>query len=168
MKYFATIEDQTYEIAIDHPGRVTVDGVELAADMEPIDAQRLYSLLIEGVSHEALLAADAAQRNVYEVRVGGERYLVKVQDERSRRLALANRSVKASDVELAVKAPIPGLVVKVLVAPGQSVAEGDPVVILEAMKMENELRSPRAGVVHEVRVAPRAQVALGQVLITLH
>jgi oxaloacetate decarboxylase alpha subunit len=53
------------------------------------------------------------------------------------------------------------------VEPGQTLAEGDTLVILEAMKMENELRAPRAGVVHEVRVKPGDQVALGQVLVTL-
>ena len=52
-------------------------------------------------------------------------------------------------------------------APGQQVAEGEPLLILEAMKMENELRAPRAGVIHDVRVEPRMLVTLGQVLLTL-
>ena len=60
-----------------------------------------------------------------------------------RRLALVDRNLKPPDGELTVKAPIPGLVVKVLVAPGQQVVEGEPLLILEAMKMENELRAPR-------------------------
>jgi pyruvate carboxylase subunit B len=99
--------------------------------------------------------------------VAGLRYVVKVQDERSRRLALADRSLRPPEGELPIKAPIPGLVVKVQVAAGQQVAEGETLVILEAMKMENELRAPRAGVIHEVKTDPGAQVTLGQVLLTI-
>jgi biotin carboxyl carrier protein len=98
---------------------------------------------------------------------GGLRYVVKVQDERSRRLALVDRSLRPPDGELLVKAPIPGLVVKVPVLQGQEVAEGDTLVILEAMKMENELRAPRAGVIHEVKATPGMQVQLGQTLLSL-
>ena len=114
-----------------------------------------------------MLDPDAEGRNLYDLMVSGVRYSVKVQDERSRRLSLADRSLRAPDGELLIKAPIPGLIVRVSAEPGQQLAEGDTLVILEAMKMENELRAPRAGVVHEVRVKPGDQVALGQVLITL-
>ncbi len=75
--------------------------------------------------------------------------------------------MRPPDGELSIKAPIPGLVVKVAVEPGQEVAEGDTLIILEAMKMENELRAPRAGVVLEVKVDPGAQVALGQAMVSL-
>jgi biotin carboxyl carrier protein len=99
--------------------------------------------------------------------VGGLRYEVKVQDERSRRLSLVDRTLRAPEGELAIKAPIPGLVVRVPIETGQQLAEGDTLVILEAMKMENELRAPRGGTVHEVRARPGDQVALGQVLVTM-
>lgn len=167
MKYFATINDQTYEIDIDHHDRVTVNGVELAADMKLVGGQRLYSLLLDGASYEVLLEPENDKRNQYDVMVSGLRYQVKVQDERSRRLALVDRSLRAPEGELLIKAPIPGLVVKVPVAAGQEVGEGETLVILEAMKMENELRAPRAGVVHDVRVSPGDQVALGQVMLAL-
>jgi biotin carboxyl carrier protein len=167
MKYFATVENQTYEIDIDHSGRVTVDGVELSTDMRRVGRLDLYSLLLDNRSHEVLVEPDYEQRNLYGVLVAGTRYQVKVQDERSRRLALADRTLRAPAGELAVKAPIPGLVVKVPIVPGQAVVEGETLVILEAMKMENELRAPRAGTVHEVRAEPGAQVALGQVLVTI-
>ena len=66
-----------------------------------------------------------------------------------------------------IMAPMPGKVIDILVKEGETVLEYQDVLILEAMKMENELRAPRAGVVHEVRVKPGDQVALGQVLVTL-
>jgi len=167
MKYYATVGSQVYEISIDRPDRISVDGVELAADMRPVGGGQLYSLLLDHVSHEIVVDPDAEERNVYGVMVSGLRYEVRVQDERSRRLALADRSLRAPEGELAVKAPIPGLVVKMLVGPGQGVAEGETLLILEAMKMENEIRSPREGTVHEVRVEPGTQVAMGQVLLSL-
>ena len=167
MKYFATVNDQTCEIDIDHQGRITIDGVEIAADMKLVGGQHLYSLLLGGASYEIVLDPENEKRNQYDVMVSGLRYQVKVQDERSRRLALVDRSLRAPDGELLIKAPILGLVVKVPIEPGQQLAEGDALIILEAMKMENELRAPRAGIVHEVRVQPGNQVALGQVLVTL-
>ncbi len=167
MKYYALVDGQTHEIDIEGTGRITVDGVEAAADMQRIGQLDLYSLLVDNVSYEVYVEPDDEQRNSYGVLVAGSLYRVSVQDERSRRMALADRSLKPPAGELIIKAPIPGLVVKVAVQPGQAVVEGDTLVILEAMKMENELRAPRDGTVHEVRVAPGHQVALGQMLLSI-
>ena len=92
MKYYATVNDQTYEIDIDHQDRITVDGQEMAANMRLVGGQHLYSLLIDNASYEILLDPEQDPRNTYGVMVSGLRYLVKVQDERSRRLALADRA----------------------------------------------------------------------------
>ena len=167
MKYFATVNDQVFEIDIDHHGRVTVDGQELSADMRLVGGTNLYSLIMDNASHEVVLDPDAEGHTTYGVMTGGLRYVVKVQDERSRRLALVDRSLRPPDGELLIKAPIPGLVVKIPVQPGMEIAEGDTLVILEAMKMENELRAPRAGVIHDVKATPGAQVQLGQTLLSL-
>ncbi len=168
MKYYATVDDETHEISVEATGQIRVDGVDVTADMQRIGNLDLYSLLVDNVSHEVYVEpANGNQPNVYGVLVAGARYLVKVQDERSRRLAQADRSLKPPAGELMIKAPIPGLVVKVGVAAGEVVEEGDSLVILEAMKMENELRAPREGTVHEVRVAPGDQVALGQLLVSI-
>ncbi len=167
MKYFATVNDQTYEIDIDHHGRVSVNGVELDADMRLVGGTNLYSLLVDNASYEVVLDPESESHTTYRVMTRGLQYLVRVQDERSRRLALVDRNLRPPDGELLIKAPIPGLVVKTAVQPGQEVAEGDTLIILEAMKMENELRAPRAGVIHEVKVSPGAQVQLGQTLLTL-
>lgn len=167
MKYFATVNDQVYEIDIDHHGRVTVDGHEMAADMRLVGGTNLYSLLVDNASYEVVLDLEGESHSAYRVMARGLQYIVRVQDERSRRLALVDRSLRPPDGELLIKAPIPGLVVKTPIQPGQEVAEGDTLIILEAMKMENELRAPRAGTIHEVKVAPGAQVQLGQTLLTL-
>ena len=167
MKYFATIDGQTYEIVIDGQGRITVDGEDLSVDMQQSGRLDLYSLLVNNKSHQIVVEPSPDGRNVYEVLVAGTRHEVQVQDERSRRLALVNRDLGAPAGELAIKAPIPGLIVKVLVSSGQSVEQSETLAILEAMKMENELRAPRAGTVNDVRVKAGAHVSLGQVLLTL-
>lgn len=167
MKYFATIGGQTYEIVVDGQGRVTVDGEELTVDMQQSGRLDLYSLLVDNKSHQVVVEPAPDGRNVYEVLVAGTRHEVQVQDERSHRLALADRDLGTPSGELAIKAPIPGLVVKVLVSVGQSVEQGATLAILEAMKMENELRAPRSGTVSDVRVEAGAQVSLGQVLLML-
>ena len=64
-----------------------------------------------------------------------------------------------------VKAPIPGLIARVLVAPGQAVETGEPLLVLEAMKMENEVRAPRGGTVQAVKVKPGQTVTLGEVMV---
>jgi biotin carboxyl carrier protein len=71
------------------------------------------------------------------------------------------------DGEHAVVAPMPGRVVRVLVSPGDEVAARQPVVVVEAMKMENELRSPKAGRVKDVAVTPGASVDAGRVLVVI-
>jgi biotin carboxyl carrier protein len=91
---------------------------------------------------------------------------VRVEDERWRRLRQA-KGLDTAGGELALKAPIPGLVVKVLIADGEQVHTGQSLVILEAMKMENDLRAPRAATVGHVKVKPGDRVEQGQVLLTL-
>ncbi|MDQ1301974.1 MAG: hypothetical protein QG637_1896, partial [Chloroflexota bacterium] len=97
MKYYATINEQTFEISIDHHGRIVFDGSELNVDIKAIGGRQLYSLLLENISHEVVLDSDTDQRNLYSILVGGQRYQVKVQDERSRRLSLADRNLKAPE-----------------------------------------------------------------------
>ena len=95
-------------------------------------------------------------------------YVVNVQDERSRKIQKALTRAAKDTGEFTLKAPMPGLVRGVPLQLGQEVQKGQGLVILEAMKMENELRSPRAGVVRDIRVKPGDAVELGQALVVLH
>jgi biotin carboxyl carrier protein len=74
---------------------------------------------------------------------------------------------KAGKVPLTIVAPMPGRIVRVLVKPEETVSPGQPLVVVEAMKMENELRASRAGIVAEVRVAEGASVEANTVLVVL-
>lgn len=167
MKYFVTVGDQTFEIVLDGSGTIAVNGEPLSVDMRQSGRFDLFSLLVDNRSLEVVVEASGEGRNKYDVLVAGARYEVEVQDERTRRLASASRDLGAPAGKLAIKAPIPGLVVRVCAADGEDVQQGQPLIVLEAMKMENELRAPRDGRVQHVRVQAGDQVSLGQVLMTL-
>jgi biotin carboxyl carrier protein len=97
--------------------------------------------------------------------IGGVEYVAEVVDEaRARLMALAGGRT-ASSARRELKAPMPGLLVRVLCEPGQTVEAGQPLVVLQAMKMENELSLPRAGTVTRVEVVAGATVEQGQVLV---
>jgi len=96
----------------------------------------------------------------------GERHEVEVLDERTAHIrSLAGGAVQAAGPR-PLKAPMPGLVVRVEVEPGQAVAAGASLVVLEAMKMENDLKAAAAGVVDRVAVSAGATVEKGAVLVT--
>jgi biotin carboxyl carrier protein len=98
--------------------------------------------------------------------VQGRPYVVEVQDARSRALASLAGAAHASG-EATIRAPMPGLVSSVLVTSGEEVQRGQTIVVLEAMKMENDLTAPRAGYVRVLRVAKGQTVSQDEVLATI-
>jgi len=92
---------------------------------------------------------------------------VTVRDERTRETAALTTAAPGGAAPAVVRAPMPGLVVRVEVADGQRVDAGAGLVVVEAMKMENELRAPRAGMVQTVHVAVGQAVEKGMPLVTL-
>ena len=163
MKYYARVGQREYVIEIDRD-KTYVDGELVDVDLRQSGASELYSLLYNGLSFELLIQA---ARFDYGVTSRGERFDVQVEDERTRKLNAGRKAPALPEGELAVIAPIPGLVVKVLVESGDNVDEDQPVVILEAMKMENEIRSPRVGVVKKVQVGSGQRVEQNGILLVL-
>jgi biotin carboxyl carrier protein len=161
MRYFALVGDREYEVEIEGD-LVYVDGDLVEVDLQKITEPELYSLLYNGHSYE--LVVEAARYN-YTVLVRGDQYQINVEDERTRRLNASRRKNELPDGEFAVKAPIPGLVVKVLVSEGDEVEENQPLLILEAMKMENEIRAPRACTIKIIEIAPGQRVEQNAVMI---
>ncbi|HEX6797363.1 MAG TPA: biotin/lipoyl-containing protein [Ktedonobacterales bacterium] len=182
MLYIATIGGRQHIVEVEANGRVrrvVVDGRALAVDCRLVgeagahaasrDEQLAdhYSLLAGNDSYEAFArlvpsAGEGGERTV-EVHIHGRPYVVTLQDEREQALAnLAGAARVSGDV--AVRAPMPGLVVNVMVQPGEEVRRGQTVVVLEAMKMENDLQAPRAGIVKEVRVGKGQTVKQDAVL----
>lgn len=152
MRYFATIAGRERTIDLEAQGgtqfRVSID----AGAPRLVDAARLegsvVSLLVEHKSYDVDFEEDDDALNLL---VSDELFHLEILDERKKRL-LAAKGKFAVEGKVVVKAPMPGKVVKLLVAVGDEVAEGQSVLIIEAMKMENELRSARAGKVTAVFV----------------
>jgi biotin carboxyl carrier protein len=146
--------------------RVTVDGVAAI-----VDAQRSgdngVSLLFPDQSHAGVSVQFAPGRTPGEMLayLGGRVIAVSVNGRRTGRAAADVGG--GAHGEQTVVAPMPGRVVRVLVAPGDEVERRQPVVVVEAMKMENELRSPKAGRVKDVAVTPGTSVEAGRVLVVI-
>jgi biotin carboxyl carrier protein len=101
------------------------------------------------------------------VTVRGRRIEVTVRGHRDRLLAESTRLLGRRHGPADIRATLPGLVVRVAVSPGDDVAEGDVLVTVEAMKMQNEIRAPRAGRVAGVEVSPGQAIATGALLVRL-
>jgi biotin carboxyl carrier protein len=143
--------------------RVSVDGVTHEVDAARSDRFGL-SLLVDGGSSREIAVSPGAARGELLVVIEGRTVAATVNGRRSRRGAdLAGQA----HGEVAVVAPMPGRVVRVLVSAGDAVEAKQGVVVVEAMKMENELRSPKAGRVKEVSVTAGTSVEAGRVLVVV-
>jgi biotin carboxyl carrier protein len=116
---------------------------------------------------EVTLASKPGEPRPSEAWVTGERVRVVVQTEQEARLARALGKGTTGVGSGSLTAPMPGRVVKILVSEGEVVAQGAPAIIVEAMKMENELHAPTAGVVQRVAVREGDTVDAGQVLLEI-
>jgi biotin carboxyl carrier protein len=164
VKYITTIGETQFTVEVLEKGRLSVNGRVMEVDFENISGQPVYSLVIDGKSYEAYVYE---VENEWQVLLLGQQYTVGVEDEREKRLRAAAGGEVAESGEFNLKAPMPGLVVSVAVEQDREVSKGDVLVILESMKMQNELRAPRAGKVTRVRVKPGETVEQRQTLLTL-
>ena len=159
---------RTISIERAEPGRyrVTVDGVAAL-----VDAQRSgdsgVSLLFREQSNEGVTVhfAPGARPGEMLAYLGGRNLAVFVNGRRTGRVGLDSGA--GTHGEQRVLAPMPGRVMRVLVAVGDEVQLRQPVVVVEAMKMENELRSPKAGRVRDIAVSEGASVEAGRVLVII-
>ena len=165
MKYFVTIGAQTHEVEVDG-NRVTVDGVGLETQLAAVSGTPLYHLLLGGESW-SVAAEPLEGTGRWALGIAGERVEVAVQDDRSRGIEGVSGKGQPAAGGGTVRAPMPGLVVRIEVAEGQQVDAGAGLVVVEAMKMENELRAPRPGTVQTVHVAVGQAVEKGASLVTL-
>lgn len=165
MKYIATIDNQQYEIEINDENRVTIDGQPVTLDFKSMsEGQPIYSLILNGKSYEAMIELT---EEGWQVMLRGQLYQIDIEDERQRRLRMASGGTSTQSGELKLKAPMPGLIVDVPVEEGQEVTKGDNLIILESMKMQNEIKSPREGKILRVNVNPGDSVNQNQILLIL-
>lgn len=164
MKYHVTVGERTIEVEVDGE-RLLVDGKAVTGAMERVPGTPEIRVSIDGIA--ATLAVDSHQGSALRVVDRGAVRELVVEDERARHIRLLAGAGKAADGPTVLKAPMPGLVLRILVSPGDQVTPGMPLLALEAMKMENELRAASPGVVSAVRVAAGDAVEKGQVLLEL-
>jgi biotin carboxyl carrier protein len=183
MVYITTVNSNTYRVETPENGQhtsVTLDDNSYGIDWHQIaplaeigdqaSAGGHFSLLIGGRSYDvfARLISKPGQREgeTYEIHLAGQRFEVKVEDERSRLLAGLIHAGSGSS-EATVEAPMPGLVIDVPIEPGANVSQGQTVVVLEAMKMENDLQSPISGTIKDIRVTRGQTVDQGEALVII-
>jgi biotin carboxyl carrier protein len=164
MKYLTTVNEKQFIVEIIDEKNVILDGQPVEVDFQSVDGQPVYSLLIEGRSYEAYVTENEGQ---WQVQLLGTLYTATVEDEREKRLMAAAGSKVAGSGEFYLKAPMPGLVVTVPVEEGQTVEKGDVLLILESMKMQNELRSPKEGTVARIKVKPGDSVEQKTTLLSV-
>ena len=142
----------------EHKVQGTIDGVAVEADCVEI-APGIYSVLIEGRSFEASVEPFGEDLRIT---IGGRELAAQVRD--PRKWHRNHSAAASSEVRQNVLAPMPGRVVRVLVAPGEIVKAGQGIAVVEAMKMQNEVKSPKKGTIQQILVAEGAAVNAGDVL----
>src|SRR5205814_10505372 len=162
--YLINIHAKTYVIDVDG-GSVTVDGERFEAHAAAIPGTPLIHLLLGKDSWT--VAYQQLDERRWALGAAGERVEVDVQDDRSKQIEALTGQGRKAVVGGVVKAPMPGLVVRVEVSEGQVVEIGEGLVVVEAMKMENELRASHKGVVEQIHVKAGDRVEKGAELVTL-
>ena len=167
-RYVATIGDRQYELSVelldDGGFQITIDGRRRV-----LDARRAPDggwSLIDRQSHAVRWVEFEGAAASPTVTLGGAMFAIRLTDAR-RSHATRLAPTRPLDGPQPIRAPMPGKVVKILVRPAEVVTAGQGLVIVEAMKMENELRAGRAGVVAEILVSEGVAVEAGQVMLTL-
>lgn len=164
MKYITTIGDQQFLVEIIDERHVVVNDTTYEVDFDSISDQPVYSLLVDGQSYEAYVYP--TEEN-WQILLHGRLFPATVEDEREKRLQAAGGSRVAERGEFHLRAPMPGLVISVPVKEGQAVQRGDVLLILESMKMQNELKTPRDGTISRVRVKSGDSVEQRQILLSV-
>ena len=163
MKYLTIINDKQYEVEVQKDGSVLVNGEPREVDFLALGPS-LYSVIRDDKSHEVVIESN---EGMIDVLMQGKMYSGKVLDERAQLMATRGGGVLDDTGEVSIRAPMPGLVVSVPVQEGDEVQEGQTVVILESMKMQNELKTPRDGVVQRISCEEGQSVEQKRVLVTI-
>jgi len=166
MKFIAEIENNNFTLDVRREGERVIASID----------GRPYTLSLREVSANVLLLLDAANR-VYECRIdaspdgatsvhlGNRAYSFQLTD--AKRLRRTATSTEAHGGQSKIIAPMPGKIVRLLVEPGSQVEAGDALIVVEAMKMQNEMKAARAGRIAAVNTQAGATVSAGDVLIVI-
>ena len=164
MKYLVTLGDRCRTVEIDSGG-VRIDDRAVNVDVARIGDTSTFSVVVEGRTFSVVGLRSGRGR--WQLQAGGHDLSVDVVDERTARLREFSPAGRDPGTALSIKAPMPGMVVKVEVSEGDLVTAGQGLIIVEAMKMENELRAHSPGRVARILTASGQAVEKDQILIEL-
>jgi biotin carboxyl carrier protein len=175
MNFDVTVNGRPWRVAIEPaaaPGQVLVSikGRRRTYDASWIDAATLSLVALDGGAGTREFSLAPKGSGELQIMTGGRRFLATVLSDgksHQRHPHRAERAAAPLEGRQNVVASMPGRIVRVLVSPGDRVAAGQAIVVVEAMKMENEMRAPKDGVVREIRVAPGAAIDSGAVLVVI-
>ena len=165
MKYFVRVDGSEIELSIDGD-EVQVEGAAARARLADVEGTPVRMLTMGDEVHR-IVVRPAGVRGRYTIWVDGFRHEVEALDERMRAIRELAGATAGAAGPAPLVAPMPGMIVRVNVEVGARVHPGQGLVVMEAMKMENELRAPAAGTVTAVRVAPGTAVEKGAVLVEM-
>jgi biotin carboxyl carrier protein len=162
-EYLVTVDGRPLRVKFGPDGEAFVDGEKIAASITRV-GRTLFSVVMDGGSVRVLAerSADGLQ-----VLCGGAEHTVTVETNRSRLLKTYGSKTGRASRKMEIHAPMPALIVRVLVSVGDSVEEGQSLLVLEAMKMENELKADFAGKVKQVSATIGKAVEKGELLMVL-
>jgi len=164
-EYLVGVERADGQVAVSINGRKhTVDLVELNGGSTSLTTSGgAFSILLDGKSYDLEVKENETGISVFTL---GQHYDLTVEEEQTYHARMLSGGGQQATKEKEIRAPMPGLIVKVEVAVGQKVSPGDGLLIMEAMKMENEIKANDSGKVKEIKVSERQPVEQNQVLIT--
>ncbi len=167
MKLKALIRDREEELVVKvENGRVSAEVGGRVYDLEVREPQPgAYLFFLNSDVHECRVSQRAASKEAFEVSIRGRSYEVTIVD--PKRLRSGQNSDRHHHGAAQILAPMPGKVVRVQTEAGAAVEKGAGIVVVEAMKMQNEMKSPRAGVVVSIGVKPGDTVNAGDVLAVI-
>lgn len=167
MKYFARVDGREYECVLEGGNgtlSVVVGGRRFAVDLRHIPRSHAWSVLVDGRSYEFTVHEHEEQ---LELAGGAGVFHVAVEDARTHAARAQTAAARGPQGPRIVKAVMPGIVREVLLAPGAAVEKGQALLILEAMKMQNEVRATEAGTVRTVFVKAGDTVEKGARLVEI-
>jgi biotin carboxyl carrier protein len=167
VRYYARVEGKDYECVLEGSNgalSIVVDGKRFSVDLRHIPRSHTWSVLLDGKSYEFTVHEHEEQ---LELAGGAGVFHVAVEDARTHAARAQTVAARGAQGPRVVKAVMPGIVREVMAAPGQVVEKGQPLLILEAMKMQNEVRALEPGTVRAVFVAKGVTVEKGARLLEI-
>ena len=159
-------EDRSIEITVADDGSLTVDGVETDVDAVKVGPET-WSVIMDNKSYNVTLQSFDMNQKALVIKVNDEEFRIRIQDELDALLDKMGMSGGDSSKMGDVQAPMPGLVLEIIAKEGQAIQKGDPLIVLEAMKMENVIKATGDGTISKILVSNQDAVEKNQVLIEM-